>query len=81
MNPLIPSPGDVLWASAAILNAVLMIAALISLARAADKRRWLPTLLLIVFVPFAGPVTALVMTQASARRATGHSNPKSVPAS
>lgn len=68
MNPLIPGAGDVLLVFALVLNTVLVIAALISLARAADKRRWLSTVLLIVLVPFAGPIVALIATRA--RRVT-----------
>lgn len=79
MNPLIPAAGDVLWASAIVLDAVLVIAALISLGRTSDKRGWLSMLLLIVFVPFVGPVVSLISTHrrrvASARPAVGDEIP------
>ncbi|MFT4156496.1 MAG: hypothetical protein QM630_00985 [Microbacterium sp.] len=70
MNPLIPGASDVLWASAVILNALLVVAALITLARATDKRRWLSTLLFIVFVPFVGPIMAIMTAHGSKLKAT-----------
>ncbi len=63
MNPLIPGVSDVLWACAVIVNTLLVIAALIGLRRATDKRGWLSAVLLVVFVPFVGPVVSLVTTR------------------
>jgi hypothetical protein len=63
MNPLIPGPGDTIFALVALANLVLVIAAITVLVRAADKRRWLPKLLLIVLVPIAGPIVAIVTSR------------------
>ena len=63
MNPLVPSISDVFWAVAVILNCILVVAALVSLAISADKRRWISMVLLIVFVPVAGPVASLIATR------------------
>ena len=63
MNPLIPAVSDVLWALAFTLNFVLVVAALVSLTRAADKRGWISTVLLIVIVPIAGPIASLITTR------------------
>jgi len=63
INPLVPAVSDVLWALAFTLNFVLVVAALVSLARAADKRGWISTVLLIVLVPIAGPIVSLIATR------------------
>ena len=76
MNPLVPGISDVLWASAVILNTGLVIAALISLARAADQRRRLSTILLILFVPIVGPIVALIATRRSRDAATRPLTPR-----
>lgn len=60
MNPLIPDATDVVWAVAFIVNFALVVAALVSLARASERGQWFTTVLLIVFLPFVGPVVALV---------------------
>ncbi|MFE7843836.1 hypothetical protein ACFUTX_01425 [Microbacterium sp. NPDC057407] len=77
MNPLLPSATDVALASLVVLNTVLVVVALVALLRAKDKRRWLSTLLLIVLVPIAGPIVALVATRpasaGSSRRAASPS--------
>lgn len=64
MNPLVPAVTDVLIATAVVLNSVLVMAALIMLALTADRQRWLSRLLLIVFVPFIGPVVSLLAARA-----------------
>jgi hypothetical protein len=63
MNPLVPAISDVFWAVAFTLNLILVVAALVSLAISADKRRWVSLVLLTVFVPIAGPVVSLVATR------------------
>jgi hypothetical protein len=63
MNPLVPAISDVFWAVAVTLNFILVVVALISLATGADKRRWISMVLLIVFVPVAGPVFSLIATR------------------
>lgn len=63
MNPLVPEFSDVLWASALILNAILVVAALVALPRVGDKRRWLSVVLLILIVPIVGPIASLVATR------------------
>lgn len=63
MNPLIPEVSDVLLAFAVTLNTILAIAALVALARDADNRRWVPEVLLIVFVPIVGSIVSLIATR------------------
>lgn len=63
MNPLIPQPSDILWSVAVVVNTILVIMALISLAKADDKRRWLLAVLLIVFLPIVGPLASLAETR------------------
>jgi hypothetical protein len=63
MNPLIPGVGDVLWAILAFAHAVLAIVALVSMVRAADRRRWWASVLLILFLPVIGPILVLVDTR------------------
>lgn len=70
MNPLIPDVTDVIWALAFIVNFALVVAALISLARAPERGQWFTTVLLIVFLPFVGPVVALVANRSKRSVAT-----------
>ena len=63
MNPLVPATSDVFWAVAVTLNFILIVAALVALAMSSDKRRWVSQVLLIVFVPVAGPVVSLIATR------------------
>lgn len=69
MNPLIPGTGDMLLAFAVTLNVVLVIAALVTLAMAADKRGWLSAAVLILFVPLVGPIVSIIASRA--RRSSG----------
>ncbi|GAB3142464.1 hypothetical protein [Marisediminicola antarctica] len=68
MNPLIPAVSDVLWALVFILNLVLVVVALVSLARDNDKRGWVTTVLMIFILPIVGPIVSLIA--ARLRRAT-----------
>lgn len=65
MNPLIPAGTDVVWAALVTVHALLALAALISLARSHDKKRWIGTALFIILVPFIGPVVSLVAAHRS----------------
>lgn len=70
MNPLMPEAGDILLAGAVLLNAVLVVLALVVLLRATDKSNWVAVLLVTMLVPIAGPIVALVALRRRALRAT-----------
>lgn len=60
MNPLIPGAGDIALASLVIVNTILVIAALIMLARSTNRPHVVSTVLLILLVPVVGPIVASV---------------------
>jgi hypothetical protein len=64
MNPLIPGPIDIALSIAVIVNLVLVVAALVSLARSRGYRGKLLAVLLIVLLPLVGPVVSLLSTRA-----------------
>lgn len=63
MNPLIPSASDVVLAIAVTVHLVLMIVALIQLARTAGKKSWFGTVVFIVLVPVIGPIVSMMATR------------------
>lgn len=63
MNPLIPTVGDLACALAVIANLVLVTSALWVLRRRRARREWLPVVLFVLFVPFAGPILALALSR------------------
>lgn len=63
MNPLIPSGADIAWLVAVVVNLVLVVAALVSLARTGDKRHWLTLVLAILLLPYLGPIVSLRITR------------------
>jgi hypothetical protein len=67
VNPLIPGPADIALATLVVFNAVLVVAAVVSLASLGEDRRRLSMLLLIILVPIAGPVVSLISTRSLRR--------------
>ena len=59
MNPLVPTALDVVFSLVTTVHIVLAVLALISFARSRAKQGGLGTILLIVFVPIAGPIVSL----------------------
>jgi hypothetical protein len=68
MSPLVPTAFDVIWAVAVTLHVILVVAALISLSRAADTTKRFGTVLFIVFVPFVGPILSLIAHRSAPSR-------------
>ncbi len=69
MNPLVPGVADAVLAVAATVNLALVIIALVSLARSADRRHRVLLALVIVLVPFVGPIACLAAAARLSSRA------------
>ena len=59
VNPLVPTALDVAFSLVTTVHIVLAVLALIGFARSRAKQGGLGTILLIVFVPIAGPIVSL----------------------
>lgn len=64
LNPLVPSGYDIVWSVIALIAAVLMVVALVSLARSTRRltsRQGLAWVLVVLLVPVAGPAAWLAI--------------------
>lgn len=72
-NPLLPAAYDIAWSLIAVVLVGLAVVALVSIARAAKRLtsgQALIWVLLVLFVPVAGPVAWLAIGRRAIQRAT-----------
>lgn len=70
VNPLLPAWYDVAWSASVAVALILLVVALISLARTArllSSRQALVWTLIIIFAPIAGPLAWLSIGKRSAK--------------
>lgn len=73
-NPLIPTGYDIAWSSVAVLTLGLLIAAMVSLVRAARRLTGTQALLwtvIILFVPVVGPLCWMLIGRRAADTQSG----------
>ena len=69
-NPLLPAGYDIAWASVSVLMVALLVVALVSMARCASRLTATNAVLwtlLVIFVPFLGPIAWLAVGRRSVR--------------
>ena len=73
-NPLVPATYDIVWMVVTVVAVILMIVALVSIARASKRLNSVLALiwtLVVLFVPVVGPAVWLAIGRRAAD-ATGH---------